>query len=107
RHRSAALPTGGTARHSRPPNRNDLSGSDDLAESVHDDRRAAHGTAADPRENRPSGSGPYGIAGAPGSRSSGGRAADSQLPAPVLRGYAPARDDRDGADRQTRPADRR
>src|SRR5204862_371127 len=106
RRRCVALHGGGPARHSRPARRDDISGSDDLAESVHDDRRAAHGTAADPRENRPGGSGPDGIAGAPGGRSSGGRAADSQLPAPVLRGHAPARDDRDGVDRQTRPADR-
>ena len=44
---------------------------------------------------------------AQGGRHPARRAADRRLPAPVLGRHAPARDDRDGARQQPRPADRR
>ena len=69
-------------------------------------RAAARGGAA-ARERHQAGRQPAGAGDAEGGRHPPRRDADGRLPAPVLGRHAPARDDRDGADQQPRPADRR
>src|SRR5882762_11972203 len=97
RRRSAELPEGGLTRHSRRARRDDLPGSDDVAEPLYVGRGAADGTAADPPEDRPRGGGSHGTTGTAGSRRPGGGAADPKLSTPVLRRHASTRDDCHGA----------
>ena len=83
--------------HSRQPDRHDLSGPDDLAESGADDQPADQRSAAASHGNEEgSGQGAIHRAVADGWYSECGRTHRS-VSAPVFRRYAPARDDRDGA----------